>query len=115
MTACSLGHAEVPPVSAASGRSSLAAPCCTPRTPPTLHPTQVDYPGGSYWAVPAEARVGMLHALVHDALECAEMRSVGRGGAVWEEGWGRGWEKARGEGVPRALWCRTRWSARRWH
>ena len=36
----------------------------------------VDYPEGGYWALPAAARVGMLHTLVHDALECGELRWV---------------------------------------
>ncbi|KAL4448632.1 hypothetical protein ABPG75_005851 [Micractinium tetrahymenae] len=38
--------------------------------------TAVDYPGGSYWGLPAEARIGMLHALVNDALECGELRQL---------------------------------------
>ncbi len=36
--------------------------------------TAVDFPGGSYWALPAAARIAMLHALVNDALECGELR-----------------------------------------
>lgn len=43
----------------------------------------VDFPGGSYWGLPAAARVAMLHALINDALECGELRrGPGR------EGWG---------------------------
>jgi hypothetical protein len=37
----------------------------------------VDYPEGGYWALPVAARVGMLHTLIHDALECGELRWVG--------------------------------------
>ena len=43
----------------------------------------VDYPEGGYWALPVAARVGMLHTLIHDALECGELRCVG--------GWVGGW------------------------
>ncbi|KAL4424642.1 hypothetical protein ABPG77_002260 [Micractinium sp. CCAP 211/92] len=38
--------------------------------------TAVDFPGGSYWALPAAARIAMLHALVNDALECGELRQL---------------------------------------
>lgn len=34
----------------------------------------VDYPGGTYWALPAAPRIAMLHALVNDVLECGELR-----------------------------------------
>ncbi len=36
--------------------------------------TTVDYPAGGYWGLPPAARVAMLHALVHDALETDELR-----------------------------------------
>jgi hypothetical protein len=38
---------------------------------------EADYPEGGYWAVPPAVRVSMLHALVHDALECEELRWAG--------------------------------------
>ncbi|KAI3426127.1 hypothetical protein D9Q98_008506 [Chlorella vulgaris] len=36
--------------------------------------TDVAYPLGGYWGVQPAVRVAMLHALVHDALDCGEVR-----------------------------------------
>lgn len=54
-----------------------------------------DYPAGGYWGLPAAARVGLLHALVHDALETDELR--------WVAVWALQWPACRGRAVfPRA-------------
>ena len=59
-----------------------------------------DYPAGGYWALPAAARVGMLHALVNDALETDELRWALGVGWAWGVGWGVVWWAAWGAAPP---------------
>lgn len=59
-----------------SGRSLAAMAACG----------MADYPRGGYWGLAAGARVAMLHALVHDALDTWHFRHVVWGMGCW--GWG---------------------------